>query len=138
MNITFGGGGAIGLSNVPFNAANFTANGAMTWTVIAGDVAHFRVGRLGKLLYLTFKIGGTVGGVLNTQLFVKVPNSLIIRNSLNFPTIINSFGTGFQMGFSSIAAGNTVVGFSPSQPAPFSNWGAGAAEVNYSGFIEVQ
>ena len=72
-----------------------------------------------------------MGGVPSTQLLVKVPGGFLIKSGVSFPTTINSFGTGFQMGFSSIAAGNTVVAFQCSLPAPFSNWGAGAAEVNF-------
>ena len=110
----------------------------MTWTVIAGGVTTFRAALNGKMLNISMKVAGTVGGVASTKLQVKIPNGLISKNTVSFPTIINSFGTGFQMGFANVTAGGTTIDFQTSQPAPFSNWGVGAAEVDFLGSFEVQ
>lgn len=131
-------GNAVVLQTPPFNAADFTANAAMTWVVNSGNVGHFRFGIDGKLLTVSLKIGGTVGGVLSTSLLVRIPGGYISRNAVSTPVIVNSLGTGFQYGFADVTAGGTQLRFQLSQPAPFANWGAGAAEVDFLNAFEVQ
>jgi hypothetical protein len=60
--------------NVPFAAGNFTANGAMTWTVASGDVLSQSFRLTGKtLLYMVRVFVTTVGGVVSDQLSVALP-----------------------------------------------------------------
>jgi hypothetical protein len=119
-----------------FDANNFTANNSMTWTVSSQN--HYRFDQEGQLLWLSFKVGGTVGGTPSTKLQVKLPNGLHSKNAVSFPVIVNSYGTGWQWGFGDVAVGGSVINFQLSQPSTFSNWGAGPAEVDFVGTIEVQ
>lgn len=125
-------------NDVPFDATNFTANNSMTWTVVQAGQNHYRYDQEGNVLFLSFKIGGTVGGTPSTKLSVKLPNNLVSKNSVSFISAVNSYGTGWQWGFGNVIAGSNTMSFQLSQPATFSNWGSGPAEVDFVGSIEVQ
>jgi len=61
---------------VTFAAGNFTANGTMTWTVASGDQEVYRWVEVGKVMSVAFAINtSTVGGALNTELRIAIPNS---------------------------------------------------------------
>lgn len=123
--------------DVPFDATNFTANNSMTWTVVQAGQNHYRYDQEGTVLFMSFKIGGAVAGTPSTKLSVKLPNGLHAKNSVSFIVAVNSYGTGWQWGFADVAAGGDKVNFQLSQPTTFSNWGAGPAEVDFIGTIEV-
>lgn len=125
-------------SDVPFDATNFTANNAMTWIVLLAGQVTYRWALQGGLLTLCLQITGTVGGTPSTKLFVKLPNGLRAKSTVSFIAEVNSFGTGHQFGFGDVAAGGTQLNFQTSLAAPFANWGAGSATVNFLGAIEVQ
>lgn len=64
--------------DVPYNAANFTGNGTMTWTVDAADVSNFRYMLIGKTLFVDGIFNTTsVTAPLNTMLKVKIPGGYI-------------------------------------------------------------
>ena len=73
----FGGPSGILISQaVTFNAADFTGNGTMTWTVAAGDVTTFRYAIQGKVMTVWLRlVSSTVGGVADSRLRVKIPAS---------------------------------------------------------------
>ena len=60
-----------GLADVPFNAADFTAGGAMTWTVASQTNRRAKVA--GSWLDMTAEITGTVGGTPSDQLRIALP-----------------------------------------------------------------
>ena len=63
-------------TSVAHAGGNFTANGAMTWTVDAGDQTAFWYALVGKMMTIGFKIAGSsVGGTLNTALQIAIPAS---------------------------------------------------------------
>jgi hypothetical protein len=56
-----------------FSAGDFTANGAMTWTVENGDVRVYYWLR-GRSLQVSIRLSSTsVGGTLDTKLLMKIP-----------------------------------------------------------------
>lgn len=58
------------------SGSNYTASGSMTWTVDIGDVSTNNYVRFGDMLYWTFSVvTTTVGGTVNTQLRITIPNS---------------------------------------------------------------
>lgn len=64
-----------GFIQATFNAGDFAANGAMTWTVAAGDVAADGYLVVGRALALAFRYNTTtVGGVANNLLLKTIPN----------------------------------------------------------------
>lgn len=75
---------------IPFVAGDFTGNGAMTWTVAAGDIAGDSYMIVGRQYNATFRYNTTdVGGVLNTILQRLLPNGYTFGaafNGVNFGT----------------------------------------------------
>jgi hypothetical protein len=88
-----------------FDAANFTAEGEMTWTVEAGDVITFDYTLIGKTMLLKFVIvTSDIGGTPNNGLYIKIPASAVnakkilstsvyIQNSGNYLGYIYSEST---------------------------------------------
>jgi len=59
-----------------YSAGNYTASGSMTWTVDLADVSTNNYVRFGDTLFWTLSlVTTTVGGTVNTQLRVTLPNS---------------------------------------------------------------
>jgi hypothetical protein len=70
-----------GILSVPFNAGNFTASGAMTWTVTAPEVHCFKIVTFATAPFLALVIftvvGSTTGGVADTTLKVQLPAGFV-------------------------------------------------------------
>ena len=67
-----------------FAAGNFTASGAMTWTVAAGNVNVYQYMVLGKTMTITFNISGTtVGGVAATTLQLAIPGGFLAAKAFS-------------------------------------------------------
>lgn len=65
-----------------FNAANFTAGGAQTWTVDAGDVIVYDYCVVEKLMTLVFSLNTTsVGGVPDVDLRIAIPGGFVAVGS---------------------------------------------------------
>lgn len=60
------------------NVARFTGSGTMTWTVAGADVVLLRYSRVAKTLDVAFDIRGTVGGAVNTTLFITLPGRHLV------------------------------------------------------------
>lgn len=60
-----------GLADVPFNAANFSGSGAMTWTVTSATNQRAKVA--GSWLDMTVEVAGTVGGTPTDILRIALP-----------------------------------------------------------------
>lgn len=59
--------------NVPFSAGDFTASGAMTWTVIGANIGVNQVMQIGHTMWWNFGGFGTVGGTPSTELRIAIP-----------------------------------------------------------------
>jgi hypothetical protein len=69
---------------VAFNAANFTASGAMTWTLTAGDQTTFAYTLEGKTMTVALVLGTTtVGGVVSAQLRVAIPGGFTAAKTMD-------------------------------------------------------
>lgn len=65
--------------DIAFDAANFTASGAMTWTVGSGDVVTYAYVVSGDVMTLFFNLSATsVGGTPSTQLRIALPAGLVV------------------------------------------------------------
>lgn len=76
-----------------FSAGDFTASGAMTWTVGAGDVTEYAYTLVGKTMTVSFAIGTTtVAGVVDTTLFIKIPDGKTAAAASGTPVSIYNNG----------------------------------------------
>ena len=64
-------------TDIPYDAAIFTANNAMTWAVDRTDVLQLRWRRIDTTVSLRIVLSGTtVGGVVSTLLLLQMPAEL--------------------------------------------------------------
>jgi hypothetical protein len=93
---------------VAFNAGDFTANGAMTWTVEAGDLTTFAYALVGKTLLVAVIIQTTsVGGTPNTYLQVKLPGGLVAARSTYTPAFAQDNGAAQEVAIARTIAGQS-------------------------------
>lgn len=79
-----------------YNAADFTGQGLMTWTVDAGDVIVFRYRLNGSTLLVDFVLRTTtVGGTLNKALHIKIPGGFTAANQATNGYMYNDNAAGY-------------------------------------------
>jgi hypothetical protein len=94
----------------PFNAADFTGFGAMTWTVGAGNVTTFRWAVVGKMMTVWLNIGGsTVGGAVNVALLIAIPGGFQAAASVGNSVPIQNNGAFTSAGFVDVVSGGSVI-----------------------------
>jgi len=108
------------IQDIPFNAANFTAAGGMTWTLDAGDQAVNAWAQIGQLVFWSFVLNATsVGGTLGAQLQLKLPPGITIsRQSIGGSGIIYEPG-GLVSQLSLNATGAAFITLSKASGANF-------------------
>lgn len=83
--------------DVAYLAANFTGNGAMTWTVDVGDVIWNNYTIIGKTMIWNFRVvTSSVGGTPNTELRILIPGGFTAKYFLNshFTEAAEAFDNG--------------------------------------------
>jgi len=97
---------------VPFSAGDFTAGGAMTWTVGSGDLLAFRYWLKDTTLAINLDIASsTTGGTPNALLIVKIPGGFTTAAgiAINTTALVNNDGITDQGGYIYInASGSTT------------------------------
>lgn len=69
-------------TSVAFSAANFTGNGAMTWTLAAGDQVRYAYTLIGKTIIIDYVFAtSSVGGVADTILLVAAPGGVTFASA---------------------------------------------------------
>lgn len=107
-----------------FAAGDFTANGAMTWTVGAGDVATMRYVLRGRTLTVAFVLATTtVGGTPNTTLYIGAAEyGGFTASAFQYANPVFIFDNGVRAtGYALIAASDTKIGVNRTDGA---NWTA--------------
>lgn len=126
------------MTSPSFDAANFTAEGAMTWTVASGDVSTYAYTYLGpKLMLVTaYLIDTTVGGTPDDGLNVKIPDGKTAAKAMATGCDVIDNGAE-QSGAAHVQAGETVIHVTKHDR---SNWTAStnATEVRFTLIFEVQ
>lgn len=119
----------------PYNAANFTGNGTMTWTVDSGDITALKYMMLGKTMLLAFYMGATsVGGVLSTPLKMLIPGGYIAAVNNLAPLLHNDAGAGNVWGFMQTTPGGSYVDMYKLA----GNWSASANSTSVFGQIAIE
>ena len=122
-----------------FAAGNFTANGAMTWTVVSGNIAAFRYWLKGRQLTLSFDVGlTTIGGTANTQLLMLIPGGFTAAGTFR-SACMGANGGGVAGTFMmSVAIAGTQINLMIDRNL-VTNWTLGAAAIHSAVFLfEVQ
>ncbi len=116
-----------------FDAANFTGNGSMTWTVASGDVTTFAYSIVGKLMFVSVQIlTTTVGGTPNTQLQITIPAGKTATKTMRNLCHVIDNGTN-QTGVLAVTAGATVITVRAAVNNP--NWAASTDNTGVLGQI---
>ena len=119
-----------------FDAGDFTANGAMTWTVAAGDVITYDYMIIGKTMWLNFNIiTTTIAGTPDTVLYLKIPGGKTIATTFRTLGIANDNNAGDKVSLLSGAATQTVLQIYKDLTNPALNWSAATNTTHVYGSI---
>lgn len=96
---------------VAFNSGNFTASGAMTWTVESADQLTFQYIQYGTIIILDVLLVNTsVGGTLGNQLKIAVPDGFAANDDRDLLTLYKDADSVRTLGFGTIGVGETIIG----------------------------
>jgi hypothetical protein len=104
--VSLGGVGFGVWQATPFNAADYSAGGSMTWTVGAGNVLMNRYTVIGKTLIWNVYIGSALtGGTPSNALLVKLPGGFTARSANSGTAATSQLYDGIhQPGFVTVSA----------------------------------
>lgn len=106
-------------ASVAYNGANFTASGAMTWTVETGDQTTYKYTLVGKTITVTAHIvTSSVGGTLSTDLRIPVPGGHVSANTVSTAGWVLDNGAG-AAAVISVSAGGTFISITRADLANF-------------------
>lgn len=93
-----------------FDAGDFTASGAMTWTVAEADAVNYQYMIIGKTMYVNFYVQlTTVGGTPSTELRIAIPASKTCTKTSLFSTLANDAGGGNTAAATVVQSGETWI-----------------------------
>jgi hypothetical protein len=96
-------------TNEAFDAADFTGNGSMTWTLASGDVTTLAYEKTGKKVTVSFTLDTTsVGGTPSNILQIAIPGGFTATKLMVNQVFINDNGT-VTGGWCRVSAGGTVI-----------------------------
>jgi hypothetical protein len=120
---------------VAFNAADFTANGAMTWTVAAGDVLTDKFRISGRSMIYSFQYDVTTpGGVANTTLIRAIVGGYTIASASQQPCAVAD-NLLAETGKCFVVAAGTALNF---RRAGNVNWTLGANIAGVFGVLNLE
>lgn len=101
-----------------FNAADYTASGAMTWTLDSGDVvtrAYVLIGKgtagSGTLTVAWDLITTTVGGTVGTGLRMAIPGGYTAARTVTNPYVYMQTAGTWVTGYAQVLGGSTYITF---------------------------
>jgi hypothetical protein len=93
-----------------YNAADFTAQGAMTWTVDAGDVITFAYTISGKRMTVAFLFATTtIGGTPSFRLRFKIPSAKVAAKTTVNPVWVSNNGVALAGGYAQVDPAGTTI-----------------------------
>jgi hypothetical protein len=121
--------------DIPFNAANFTADTG-SWTVAAGNVVTHAYMVIGKTLWLTVWVSPSNVAGSPTVLRIALPPGMVVARYTASPIIIADAAAGATLAYAVAAVGatridvyRTVLGhlrWATAAPLPAPPWATGA------------
>jgi hypothetical protein len=95
-------------TDVPYASGNFTGSSG-TWTVDLGDQTTYAFMRIGKTLWITFRIESTSVSGSPAVLQITLPNSMVAKKTIEVPYSFNNNNTGWTIGTVNVIAGQTII-----------------------------
>ena len=121
---------------VAFAGGNFTASGAMTWTVAAGDVYANRFTQVGRwLIWDVWLYRTAVGGTPSTALRIALPAGLVAAGNAAGPCSVIDNGTA-RNGYYQADDAGTFVSIYPAQTG--GNWAVSAGLTTVAAQFRIQ
>jgi hypothetical protein len=116
----------------PFNAGDFTASGAMTWTVAAGNVAEYAYTSLNRTMTVSFVLNATtVAGTPSFALQVRLPLGKVALKQVVSTVYISDNGVQ-SIGYATTNIGSPWIQISK---VNFANFAASAGATQIHGQI---
>jgi hypothetical protein len=113
-------------TQVAYNAGDFSANGAMTFTVAAGDLADFAYTKNGRTMTVSIRIeGATIAGTPDSTLIIQIPGGFTATRTVFTSCLIRNnavYGHGHFL----VAGGTTEMRV---QIATLANWTAAVDDI---------
>jgi hypothetical protein len=124
--------------DVPFNAANFTANGGATWTLGLGAILKNRYMVIGKTLTWSFYVSwfsgsNTLAGAGATALIINLPGGYTSPGSVMLPASYSIDG-GARVGVDAAPNGTSCAFYKQNG----TNWTAGSPGIVSTLTFEIQ
>jgi hypothetical protein len=114
---------------VPFNAANFTGTGGMTWTVTAGNVFRFAYQVTNKTCLVSVYLNGTaIGGTPAIELRITLPAGLVP---------VSTAGTTAAAGTPAVVVANLSTTYLSIFKIDSSAWASGALGMQFTFPFEI-
>lgn len=119
-----------------FSAGDYTGQGAMTVSVIAGNVGDFKYTFYGKTMTVKFSIAGiTIGGTPSQAIRIAIPNSQTVESYSSNPISTKDNGT-WEIGTAEVQAGQPYIFIY--KDAAGGNWSASAANTSFKGELSFE
>ena len=116
-----------------FDAANFTGNNSMTWTVGSGDVVTYMYTIIGNTMIINFYIiTSSVGGTPSTLLQIAIPASKTSIDDVYNACAIQDAGGAAAVGAVTVTPGGSVIRI---QNLAGTNWSAATNNTSLFGSI---
>jgi hypothetical protein len=129
----------VGVWTTPtFAAGDYTASGAMTWTVASGDVDNLQYMLVGKTLFVNGRLSTTsVGGTASTQLIRAIPGGFTSAKTTSFPALGFDNGTSTSV-LVTVTSGGTSLLFNRADLGNWSNASTNNTALYFSVALEIQ
>lgn len=125
----------LGVFQPSFTAGSYGGNGAMTWTVSAGNVTFMGYTLQGRVMTIYFNISNSsIGGTLNTDLTLLIPASKTPSQTI-YNTCITTNNAVQAGGIVLAISGSTLLRF---RLLAGGNWSASAANAGVQGQISFE
>jgi hypothetical protein len=120
-----------------FDAGDYTASGALTWTVASGDVLTMAYFLVGTALHINFDLTDTsTGGTADTTLVINLPGGFTADKNAHVPIRFEDNGTA-GIGYAVSLTSETIISIKKVDNSNWSNASTNATDVQGQITIEV-
>lgn len=122
------------MTDVAFNAANFTGNGSLVWTLTDPDQVVFAYTLLGRIMTVYLVLDATSVSGSGFALQIKIPGGKTASRNLYGPIAIVDNGT-YSTGLAQVVAGTTIYIY---KDISGTNWSASTNNTDVRGMLQFE